>query len=878
MKNKKRLRNQKLVNKLENRLENNVKLPTETPKTEEAASEKIFALDVGTRSVIGIVAELSASGEMKILATTRKEHQTRAMLDGQIHDVPEVAKIIGEVKEILEKKTGEIKSAAVAAAGRALYTMKAEGEIKVHGAITESDQQNLEFLGVQKAQEALANSKMIDNPAGYYCVGYSPIDYILDGIPLKSLVGQRGNWAKVSVIATFLPRQVIDSMQSALSDASLNMRALTLEPIAAINVLISPTMRHLNLALVDIGAGTSDVALTKNGSVFAYGMVPTAGDEITEAISQKFLLDFKVAEDIKRKATRGEGAQFEDILGTNYNLSAYEIIEPILPSVKKLAKSIAGEIVKLNGDAPQAVILVGGGALTPNLAEFVAECLSMPEDRVAVRRPEKVEGILELPTELQTSDSVTPLGILKVASSNMLHFLTVTVNGAEYSLFNFRELTVSDALLSAGVQLKKMVGHPGLALTVTVNGKSKFFPGTMGTMPTVKLNGEEAALETPLKNDCKIEVIRGKDGQMPQIFLKDVIKKSESKSVRLNGKDIETAVSYTVNGKTADFDMELKDGDIVEKLEENTVGDILKQENFSPEGKEISYTLNGNSAKFTLKAEITLNGKNAELTQNVESGDIVEYKVNDKPTLRDILDIDEHSTSIRITYNKQECYIPAQHIELTVNGKSANEKTVVADGAKIVYKELPKTATTVSDALLAVNFQPPAATSRMKFDILVNGKSAEFVDPVKNGDSLEVVLTKMGETSLVLGKVKSFDNEPNKDLNNDTNKDLAKILNQEPNKVLNKELNKEKTVETLEPLEKVKTVEKVEKVKENLDLSNQLNDISAYDLSSKVIMDYSAKRAPKKSAPKVYSTNALNIPGLSEAIAASKSQDSQKDG
>ena len=61
---------------------------------------------------------------------------------------------------------------------------------------------------------------------------------MLDEVPLKSLVGQRGNTAKVSVVATFLPRQVIDSMHSALGEASLNMSALTLEPIAAINVLI----------------------------------------------------------------------------------------------------------------------------------------------------------------------------------------------------------------------------------------------------------------------------------------------------------------------------------------------------------------------------------------------------------------------------------------------------------------------------------------------------------------------------------------------------------------------------------------------------------------------------------------------------------------
>ncbi|MCP6657801.1 rod shape-determining protein, partial [Klebsiella pneumoniae] len=87
-------------------------------------------------------------------------------------------------------------------------------------------------------------------------------------------------------------------------------------PIAAINVLIPTTMRHLNLVLIDVGAGTSDVAITRDGSVIAYGMVPFAGDEITEAISQQFLLDFNVAETVKRQSSgKNKKISFTDVLG-----------------------------------------------------------------------------------------------------------------------------------------------------------------------------------------------------------------------------------------------------------------------------------------------------------------------------------------------------------------------------------------------------------------------------------------------------------------------------------------------------------------------------------------------------------------------------------
>src|SRR5690625_5476720 len=115
-----------------------------------------------------------------------------------------------------------------------------------------------------------------------------------------------GDKATVEVIATFLPQVVVESLLASLERADLTMEALTLEPIAAIHVLIPDSMRRLNIALVDIGAGTSDVAITKDGTVIAYGMVDQAGDEITEAVSDKYLLDFTEAEQARSEEHTSE--------------------------------------------------------------------------------------------------------------------------------------------------------------------------------------------------------------------------------------------------------------------------------------------------------------------------------------------------------------------------------------------------------------------------------------------------------------------------------------------------------------------------------------------------------------------------------------------
>ena len=240
--------------------------------------EKMFALDIGTRSVVRIVLE-KLDKQFRVLDIHSIEHNERSMLDGQIHNVIEVSKIIKNVKEELEKKHGLLNKVCVAAAGRALKTKRSSftKSISQTRLMTNEDVIHLELAAVQQAQYELVQNEKDELISNYYCVGYSVLHYYLDGHEIGSLIDQQGEEAKVEIIATFLPKVVIESLISALKRADLEMDALTLEPIAAIQVLIPQSMRRLNVALVDIGAGTSDIAITNEGTVVAYGMVAKAG-------------------------------------------------------------------------------------------------------------------------------------------------------------------------------------------------------------------------------------------------------------------------------------------------------------------------------------------------------------------------------------------------------------------------------------------------------------------------------------------------------------------------------------------------------------------------------------------------------------------------
>ena len=117
------------------------------------------------------------------------------------------------------------------------------------------------------------------------------------------------------------------------------------------NIAIPEQYRLLNIGLVDVGAGTSDICLTKDGCIIAYGMIPCAGDEITECIAKTYLVDFNTAEKIKMSAsTKKKGlVTFKDIMGITQKVDALEIRNAAADVVNAIAKDVAEKIIELNG-------------------------------------------------------------------------------------------------------------------------------------------------------------------------------------------------------------------------------------------------------------------------------------------------------------------------------------------------------------------------------------------------------------------------------------------------------------------------------------------------------------------------------------------------
>ncbi len=222
----------------------------------------IFALDIGTRSVIGVVC--AQRGDVfEVLCVESAEHTERAMIDGQIENIEQTARVARTVKKAIEDTIGtELKDVHVAAAGRILRTQRASCEMDVGDLPVNRRQMfTLESRAVQKAFEELMQGQE-EGGISFCCAGYSVTQYTLDGYSFSTLLGHRGKKARVEIIATFLPDEVIESLYTTMAHTGLSVASVTLEPIAAMNAVIPQELRLLNIALVDIGAGTSDIAIS----------------------------------------------------------------------------------------------------------------------------------------------------------------------------------------------------------------------------------------------------------------------------------------------------------------------------------------------------------------------------------------------------------------------------------------------------------------------------------------------------------------------------------------------------------------------------------------------------------------------------------------
>lgn len=548
------------------------------PVANKTNNDLVFGLDIGTRSIVGVVGYLEHN-IFHITAMAAAEHDTRSMLDGQIHDIYKVGDTIRRVKNDLERQLDmTLNDVCIAAAGRVLRTVDAtaEYEFEEETRVTQEHIYSLNLLAVEKA-----HAQINDNSDGvkFYCVGNTPITYKLNSFEINSLEGHKAIKIGVKLIATFLPEEVVDGLYEAVEYAGLHVASLTLEPIAAMNIAIPEQYRLLNIGLIDVGAGTSDICITKDGSVIAYGMIPLAGDELTEAIAKNYLVDFNTAEKIKLQASKKVRGvvSFKDIMGLPQKVQAAEVRKVVAPVIDKMAEECAEKIKELNGGKPvNAVFVVGGGGKMMGYTDRVAKALGIMKERVAVRGEEVLTTVDFGNTDFKKDSLyVTPVGICTNYYSQKNSFVFVNVNNERIKMYDNNHLTVVDAVMQIGFPNEKLFPRRGPELVFTVNGKSRLVRGTPGEGADVLLNGKHANLNSRIEQNDVIEVKESTEGEAAHMTIGQLEEYNSTLSFIVNDKKILCPRFAYVNGELKSEFYDIANGDNIQMESYYTVAQLF---------------------------------------------------------------------------------------------------------------------------------------------------------------------------------------------------------------------------------------------------------------------------------------------------------------
>ena len=638
----------------------------------------VFGLDIGTRSVVGTVGYRQGD-RFVVTAQEIRQHQTRAMLDGQIHDINRVAATIADIRQSLQEKIGvKLDEVCIAAAGRVLKTMNVHVDMDLDRErnVTKDDMNSLISLGIEQAFSDFQEKNDMD--MHFYCVGYSVVRYFLNGLWMGQPEHHKARTIGADMIATFLPDDVVDGLYSAVELAGLKVANLTLEPIAAIRVAIPEKFRLLN---------------TADGNIIAFGMIPHAGDSLTEILAKTCLIDFGTAEMIKTAATQQEEIVYEDIMGMEQMITAKEVIAICQPEIEKMAKLAADTVRELNGGTPpSAVFIVGGGGKISGFDDLIAAELGLDPKRVALRGEEIMRDIDFPEGALRDSTIITPIGICLTYYDQYNNFIYITFNGNKVKLYDNNKLTVTDAAIQADFTREGLFPRRGEELRYSVNGQPHITKGEYGESAHVYVNGEEVNLSHNIRANDIIVLEEATVGASAHDKIADIAEFSGRIPVRINGDEMQLPKPVKVNGVPVTEEYEIQNGDEIEISTAYTYEELFAFMDLSPEDMVL-----------------LVNGEKVDDTIEIVASDQLEIRNRKEYELKEIY---KESQREAFKESVKEQVAKAETMREQAAAKAREEKDQTAKkeaAAQTAHQEQPAEAAETTSAEPAASVEFPAS-------------------------------------------------------------------------------------------------------------------------------------------------------------------------
>jgi cell division protein FtsA len=357
--------------------------------------EMIVGLDIGTSKVVAIVAEVNDEGEIEIIGLG--SHPSNGMKKGVVVNIESMVQSIQRAVEEAELMADcQVHSVYTGIAGSHIKSMNS------HGMVAIKDKREVTYGDVERVIDA---AKAVAIPAEQKVLHVLPQEFVIDHQEgIREPVGMSGIRLDARVHLVTAAESAVQNIEKCVLRCGLEVDDIILEQVASSHSVLTEDEKELGVCLVDIGGGTTDIAVFTEGAIRHTAVIPIAGDQVTSDIAVAMRTPTQNAEEIKIKyalALKQLASADEEIevpgVGDRpaRQLSRQALAAVVEPRYEELLNLVQSELkhsgyLELLG---AGVVLTGGSAKIEGVIELAEEVFHMP---VRLGVPQYVNGLSEV--------------------------------------------------------------------------------------------------------------------------------------------------------------------------------------------------------------------------------------------------------------------------------------------------------------------------------------------------------------------------------------------------------------------------------------------------------------------------------------------------
>jgi cell division protein FtsA len=370
----------------------------------------VVGVDVGTTKICTLVAREGAAGQLHILGVGIEPSQ--GIRKGVVVDLAAASQAIARSIEKAERTSGlEITSALVSLAGSQVASVNSRGVVGISGRVIDADD-------VARAIEA---ASAVAIPHNREIVHVIQRGFSVDGQEgIRNPIGMHGYRLEVETHIISAAETSVENLRQCVGVSGVEVSQFVLNPLASAEVVLTETERQMGVVVVDIGGGTTDMAIYIDGDVWYTAVIGVGGNHITSDIAHGLRLPMSQAEEIKLQ--HGHAVEAEVGAQEFFNIKPFGEQETVQISRQDLAHIIEARVEEIfglvlqeikrsgyDGLLPAGVVLTGGSSALPGIRTIAQRVLGVP---VRIAKPEKIVGMVD---RLDSPAYSTSVGLLRWA-------------------------------------------------------------------------------------------------------------------------------------------------------------------------------------------------------------------------------------------------------------------------------------------------------------------------------------------------------------------------------------------------------------------------------------------------------------------------------